>query len=99
MTLPIPVKLKIAESSQEYKLDMKVLSPRYSLTTGTVIVSSTSEEYDGDYAITPNFDEQVLNTKYKFLKQDLTVEAIPVSRTTNLSGGTTIYIGGIFDNG
>jgi hypothetical protein len=56
-----------------------------------------SEKYEGEYTITPKFTEQILETKNKFLKDDIDVEAISVSRVTNLSGGTTVYIGGIFN--
>lgn len=53
--------------------------------------------YDGDYEVTPKFQSQVLSTKGKSLVDDVSVKAISVSRTSNPSGGTTVYIGGIID--
>ena len=50
--------------------------------------------YNGKYAVTPRFSPQALNTQGKTMKNDLTVDAIEVSRTENAAGGTTIYIGG-----
>ncbi len=55
------------------------------------------DEYDGSYTVIPEFEAQSLSTKNKLLKSDIEVEPISVSRVSNLSGGTTVYIGGIFD--
>lgn len=54
-----------------------------------------SEPYTGEYDIVPVFVDQALPTKGKTLSDDITVKAIPVSRTTNPAGGKTVYIGGI----
>ena len=51
--------------------------------------------YTGDYTVTPTFADQSLETQGLYMLDDVTVEAIEVSRTTNPSGGTTVYIGGI----
>lgn len=51
--------------------------------------------YTGEYEVTPRFDAQVLQTKDKTLTNDIQFRAIPVSRTSNPSGGKTIYIGEI----
>ena len=51
--------------------------------------------YTGEYNVIPDFELQTLGTKNRRLKDDVTVEAIHVSRTSNPSGGTTVYIGGI----
>ena len=49
--------------------------------------------YTGEYDVTPKFSQTTLATKDKTMADDVTVRAIPVSRTTNPSGGKTIYIG------
>ncbi|MBR1810241.1 MAG: hypothetical protein IJ766_01155 [Clostridia bacterium] len=49
--------------------------------------------YEGAYEISPAFESQTLPTKGKSMTDDVTVEAIKVSRTTNASGGKTVYIG------
>ena len=53
--------------------------------------------YSGKYNVIPDFEFQTLETKNRRLKDDVTVEAIRVSRTTNPSGGTTVYIGGMLN--
>lgn len=62
-----------------------------------VRVIHTDDYYDGDYASTPEFAAQVYSTKDKTMREDFTVESIPVYDTSNPAGGTTIYIGGKFD--
>lgn len=51
--------------------------------------------YIGEYDVTPKFEQTILETKDKTMTDDVTVRAIPVSRTSNPSGGKTIYIGEI----
>lgn len=53
--------------------------------------------YEGEYEVIPSFDNQVLETRGLLMDDDVTVDAIQVSRTTNPSGGTTVYIGGIIN--
>nr|DAW47941.1 MAG TPA: hypothetical protein [Caudoviricetes sp.] len=59
------------------------------------VPQSGGEEYDGDYRVTPKFTEKVLQTKNKFMKDNVSVSPIEVARVSNPSGGTTVYIGGI----
>ena len=49
--------------------------------------------YEGPYEVTPEFSAQTLPTKGKSMRDDVTVHAMPVSRTTNPQGGKTVYIG------
>lgn len=49
--------------------------------------------YEGAYEVTPNFDEQVLETNGKRMTDDVTVHVIPVTWTTNIHGGQTVVIG------
>lgn len=53
--------------------------------------------YDGAYDVIPMFDSQVLATDGLLMDDDVTIEAIQVSRTSNPSGGTTVYIGGLIN--
>ena len=50
--------------------------------------------YPGPYIVDPTFEDQILETKDTTLTSDVQVNAIMVSRTTNPSGGITVYIGG-----
>ncbi len=64
------------------------------LDTAIVVRPLTGDIYDGEYIVDPSFEQQILATRNKTLTDDVTVNAIMVSRTTNASGGYTVYIGG-----
>lgn len=49
--------------------------------------------YEGAYEVEPDFDGQVLPTRGLRMTDNLTVDAIPYSETSNPSGGITVYIG------
>lgn len=51
--------------------------------------------YGGETVVIPDFDSIVLETAHKLVTGDITIEPIQVERTSNLSGGVTVYIGGI----
>lgn len=53
--------------------------------------------YDGPYTAIPKFESQELETKDKMMKENVEVEPIYVSKVSNPAGGTTVYIGGIFN--
>lgn len=58
-----------------------------------IITGDAIEPYGGEYTVKPTVDDQVLDTKYKVLVDDLTVLAIPYYETTNIADGLTVYIG------
>lgn len=62
------------------------------LTIPTYVETDT---YDGNYEVEPAFESQTLGTKNKTLTDDILVKAIEVQSVSNLSGGRTVYIGGI----
>lgn len=65
---------------------------------GTVTVihdGGTVPPYTGEYTVDPTFDTQTLETTGKRMLDDVTINAIGVSRTSNPEGGITVYIGGI----
>ncbi len=52
------------------------------------------EVYEGPYTVTPLVKNQVeLLTKSKLMEENVIVEKVPVSETSNEAGGYTIYIG------
>ena len=51
------------------------------------------ELYDGLYEVTPRLYAQNLDTDGKLMEDDVTVYEIPISRTTNPTGGLTVLIG------
>lgn len=51
--------------------------------------------YEGNYEVTPlAFQRTVLSTEGKKMENDVVVKEIPYYETSNLSGGTTVYIAG-----
>lgn len=55
------------------------------------------EFYEGEYDVSPDFEGRVLNTRQRYLTDNITIDPIYISDTSNLAGGITIYIGGEFN--
>lgn len=60
-------------------------------------VTILPDAYAGEYEVTPDFETQTLETAKKSMAKDVTIFPIPVYRTTNMTGGKTVFIGGILD--
>lgn len=58
------------------------------------IVSSDVPVYEDSYTVRPALVEQTLETAGLLMRQDVTVEQIPIYVVSNNSGGTTVTIGG-----
>lgn len=52
------------------------------------------EQYEGAYEVTPKFEEQILQTAEKVMKDDLKIKEIEITIVSNDSGGNTVIIGG-----
>lgn len=63
--------------------------------SGALPPSGDYETYSGDYSVKVPFggDDAVLETGNKLMRDNLTVEAVNVSETTNTAGGKTMIIG------
>jgi hypothetical protein len=48
--------------------------------------------YEGETLVIPSMDEQVLETEKTILKEDIKIEKIPYSQTSNNAGGSTFVI-------
>ena len=48
--------------------------------------------YDGPYEAIPKVEGQTLQTAQKFMREDVSVRAIPYFDVSNPAGGNTIYI-------
>lgn len=77
----------------EPKYTVDVIEPTYSVEVTTGIIGRGTP-YEGSYEVTPSFDEQVLATRSKTMRDDVTVHEIPVHRVSNPAGGVTVSIGG-----
>lgn len=64
---------------------------------GEVIVVTEHDlpAYTGQTIVNPDFVDIILPTANKVLAQNITVKPIEVQMVSNLSGGKTVYIGGI----
>ena len=58
-----------------------------------VTVGVSSRTYEGSYEVIPMVDGQTMETKEKYMKDDVTVHPIPYFSVGNNSGGNTVYIG------
>lgn len=66
-------------------MDFTLQTPQY-LSTGI---------YGGITQIDPDFEGLILNTAHKVINKDITINPIQVETVSNMSGGSTVYIGGI----
>ena len=68
--------------------------------SGKVSVTKEYDIYGGEYEIIPKaFEEQVIPTSNRVLKEDVVVKEVPFYETGNDSGGMTAYIGKDVENG
>nr|DAJ85323.1 MAG TPA: hypothetical protein [Caudoviricetes sp.] len=81
--------------SSENQFQTAFASPTstFAITFGSV-VGVAAEVYKGDYTVTPAVTDQLLLTKEKMLKDNMTFKAVPKQIVDNPSGGKTVTIGG-----
>ena len=56
------------------------------------VSNSNFARYNGEYEVTPKFEEQTLETKDKVMSENVTVHKIPRYDVANEAGGVTVYI-------
>lgn len=73
-------------------LDFEIIEPEaIDWDLGEIVVIDESPPYEGDYIVTPKaFDETVLPTKHKSMRDDVTVLEIPYQETSNTHGTTVV---------
>lgn len=81
--------------SSENQFQTAFASPTstFAITFGSV-VGVAAEVYKGEYTVTPAVSDQLLLTKEKMLKDNMTFKAVPKQIVDNPSGGKTVTIGG-----
>lgn len=79
------------QTEKELEIDLSISSE----ITLTIEEGSggTLPYYTGAYEVTPRKQEQVLGTKNKSMRDDVTINPITYSETTNPEGGKTVVIG------
>ena len=94
-SIPNSIPLRVS-SDQGGRATLRVATTNETIKLATSIkIEENTNPYDGEYVVDPSFETQILNTKNKTLSDDITVTPIGVQRVSNLSGGITVYIGGI----
>lgn len=58
-----------------------------------VSVRPEMDYYEGSYEVVPTVTAQQLETKQKFLVDDIVIREIPFFNVSNTAGGNTVYIG------
>ena len=58
------------------------------------VVGVAAEVYKGEYTVVPAVTDQLLLTKEKMMKDNMTFMAVPKQIVDNPSGGKTVTIGG-----
>ena len=98
---PTPIELEVLlDDEYDVELDISTDSELQLEVWGEFVREHTDyPDYTGEYVVTPSFDSQTLQTTGKIMRDDVSVEPITVSRTSNLAGGNTVYIGGIIEDG
>jgi hypothetical protein len=89
------IKPIFSELNSEFKTRFSELEAKFKTGYGEIyeILKIPDETYDGEYNVTPKVDSQTLNTKEKFMYDNLIVNGIPIFNVSNIGGGDTVYIG------
>lgn len=76
--------------------NLKVIEPHVVLRVkdfvGNIGGGGEYETYDGEYEVTPKGIPQMLETKHKNMKENVTIKEIPTHKVSN-NFGTTFIIG------
>lgn len=56
--------------------------------------TSASVKYEGEYEVIPTVEGLELETRDKYMTDDVKIRAIPFYEVSNQSGGNTVYIAG-----
>lgn len=97
MIIPGTISLDLEVEELQETLELEIEDPGEELELEVeeqIVIRQAADPYEGAYEVMPSFAEQALPTAGKQMLADVTVHAIPVSRTSNLSGGITVFIGG-----
>lgn len=86
--------VRFHQSDQRVDVKFAASGQRFSAEFGKVqqVTVLEVEQYKGTYEATPQMEAQTLATKDKYLREDVQINAIPIIRVSNTSGGTTVFI-------
>lgn len=87
-------KIEFKPNTQNLKVEFSELSQKLDLELNKeFIIRSAEGTYEGEYVVTPDFEEQTLATKNKLMAADVHVEEIPHYVVSNTHNGQTFIIG------
>ena len=89
------IKVRFSVSQQTFKANFKESKQTFAVGFKSVQFVEGEpdvEIYEGTYDVTPKTKEQTLPTAKKYLRDDVTVKSIPFFKTSNQTGGNTVYI-------
>ena len=93
MIIPITIPMTVSTSRQVIPMAVSASRQVIPMSLGAAYITIAGEEYAGPYEVTPRLYAQSLDTDGKLMEDDVTVYEIPVTRTTNPTGGLTVLIG------
>lgn len=89
--------MDVSFSQENTQFEIQFVEPgQFAVDFGEIyeIVSSDVPVYQDAYKVRPKLSEQTLETEGMLMREDVTVEQIPIYVVSNNSGGTTVTIGG-----
>lgn len=89
----ITVEMTVATYDDTLPMDVISDTETVGMNIGAAYEMTSGVPYTGSYEVTPRLYAQSLDTDGKLMEDDVTVYEIPVSRTTNPTGGLTVLIG------
>ena len=77
-----------------FLISLQESSQKFDVSFGEIqyIAPGAEAVYAGSYEVTPKIGEQVLATRKKYMKDNLTIQKIPYYDVSNPAGGSTVYI-------
>ena len=89
----ITIPMTVQASAVTIPMGVSATSAEFLMSIGAAYTLVNAPEYEGSYEVTPRLYVQSLDTDGKLMEDDVTVYEIPVTRTTNPTGGLTVLIG------
>ena len=83
--------LDFSETSCEFNLDFSEITQEFKLNFGEVFLKEVEikpEEYKGQVNVIPMNYSQILETKDKFLTENIEISEVPFQKTINIKGNT-----------
>lgn len=93
MIIPIMIPMKVSASKQVIPMSVSASQQVIPMSISAHYEAVNVPAYDGAYEVTPRLYPQYLDTDGKLMTDDVSVYEIPISRTTNPTGGLTVLIG------